>query len=92
MEDQRFAAGRKDVLVYKTDTLTSDLTVTGPLKVDLFISTTGTDADFIVKLIDVLPDNEPDFKITNTVNDIQSYECLSAGRRTKITKGRSVSG
>ena len=69
MEDQRFAAGRKDVLVYRTDTLTNDLTVTGPLKVDLFFSTTGTDADFIVKLIDVLPDNEPDFKITNTVND-----------------------
>jgi putative CocE/NonD family hydrolase len=68
--DQRFASERKDVLVYKTDTLTSDLMVTGTLNVDLFISTTGTDADFIVKLIDVLPDNEPDFQITNTVNNV----------------------
>jgi uncharacterized protein len=68
VEDQRFAAERKDVLVYKTDTLDNDLTVAGELEADLFISTTGTDADFIVKLIDVLPDNEPDFQITDTVN------------------------
>jgi uncharacterized protein len=57
-EDQRFAANRPDVLVYQTDTLKQDLTVTGKLNADIFISSTGTDADIIVKIIDVLPANE----------------------------------
>jgi len=54
--DQRFAAGRSDVLAYQTDTLKRDLDVTGRLKADIFLSSTGTDADLVVKLIDVLPD------------------------------------
>ena len=54
-EDQRFAARRPDVLVYQTGTLPRELTLAGPLKADLFVSTTGTDADWIVKLIDVHP-------------------------------------
>ncbi|MGC4036414.1 MAG: CocE/NonD family hydrolase [Chitinophagaceae bacterium] len=58
-EDQRFASERPDVLFFQTDTLTEDMVVTGRLHINLFASTTGTDADFIVKLIDVLPDNEP---------------------------------
>lgn len=58
-EDQRFAASRPDVLVFETDTLTQDITLSGPILADLFVSMTGTDADFIVKLIDVLPDYEP---------------------------------
>ncbi len=57
VEDQRFAARRPDVLVYQTQQLTDEVTVTGPLTADLFVSTTGTDADFVVKLIDVFPDN-----------------------------------
>ena len=56
-DDQRFAARRPDVLVYQTPALESDLVVAGPLDVDLWVSTTGTDADFIVKLIDVFPDS-----------------------------------
>jgi putative CocE/NonD family hydrolase len=59
VEDQRFNATRPDVLVFKTDTLTEDLQIAGPIIADLFVSMTGTDADFVVKLIDVLPDNEP---------------------------------
>lgn len=55
--DQRFAARRPDVLVYQTDALTEDLVLAGPLAVDLWASTTGTDADFVVKLIDVFPDS-----------------------------------
>lgn len=58
-EDQRFAAIRPDVLVYETDELPGDLTLSGKILADLYVSMTGTDADFIVKLIDVLPDNEP---------------------------------
>jgi len=54
--DQRFAAQRPDVLSYQTDTLRRDLTVTGRLRADIFLSSTGTDADLVVKLIDVLPD------------------------------------
>jgi len=54
--DQRFAAQRPDVLSYETDPLTTDLTVTGRLRPDIWLSSTGSDADLIVKLIDVFPD------------------------------------
>jgi putative CocE/NonD family hydrolase len=54
--DQRFASRRPDVLVYETPPLPNDLTVAGPIKADLQVSITGTDADFIVKVIDVFPD------------------------------------
>jgi putative CocE/NonD family hydrolase len=56
VEDQRFAAKRPDVLTFQTEVLAANLTVAGPLGVDLWVSTSGTDADFVVKLIDVLPD------------------------------------
>jgi putative CocE/NonD family hydrolase len=59
IEDQRFAAQRPDVLTYQTEPLTEDLTIAGPLGVDLWVSTSGTDADFVVKLIDVLPEDTP---------------------------------
>jgi putative CocE/NonD family hydrolase len=59
IEDQRFAAARPDVLVYQTDALSEDVTFVGPMVADLFVSITGTDADFVVKLIDVYPDNAP---------------------------------
>jgi uncharacterized protein len=55
--DQRFAAQRSDVLSYETDPLTADLDVTGRLRPDIWLSSTGTDADLIVKLIDVFPDS-----------------------------------
>ncbi|WP_422012972.1 CocE/NonD family hydrolase [Roseateles sp.] len=53
--DQRFTATRPDVLVYETEPLEDDLTVAGPVSVELFVASTGTDADFVVKLIDVWP-------------------------------------
>jgi uncharacterized protein len=53
--DQRFVDHRPDVLVFVSESLESDVTVTGPLAADLFASTSGTDSDFIVKLIDVYP-------------------------------------
>ena len=56
-EDQRFAAMRPDVLVYQTEPLTEDMTVAGDIKPYLFISSSGTDSDFVVKLIDVFPDD-----------------------------------
>ena len=56
-DDQRFAARRPDVLVYETDTLQNDITLAGPVIADLMVSISTTDADFVVKLIDVFPDN-----------------------------------
>jgi putative CocE/NonD family hydrolase len=60
VEDQRFVAGRPDVLVYETDPLTEDLTVGGSIDVSLHVATTGTDGDWVVKLIDVYPGDAPD--------------------------------
>jgi hypothetical protein len=53
LEDQRFAAERPDVLVYQTEPLEEDLTIAGPIKTSLHVSTTGTDADWVVKVVDV---------------------------------------
>lgn len=58
--DQRFAARRPDVLVYESEVLEQDLTLVGPIDVALHVSTSGTDSDWIVKLIDVYPDDHPD--------------------------------
>jgi putative CocE/NonD family hydrolase len=56
-EDQRFASTRPDVLVYQTEPLKEDIAVAGDIKPSLFISSSGTDSDFVVKLIDVFPDD-----------------------------------
>lgn len=57
IDDQRFAARRPDVKVYQTDALTEDITLAGPLLANLAVSTSGTDADYVVKLIDVYPED-----------------------------------
>jgi uncharacterized protein len=67
-DDQRFAARRPDVLVYQTEPMKEDLVIAGPLDAELWVSTTGSDADFIVKLIDVFPDsadvaNQPGYQM-----------------------------
>ncbi|HET9747381.1 MAG TPA: CocE/NonD family hydrolase [Chitinophagaceae bacterium] len=56
-DDQRFAARRPDVLTFQTNVLTGDLTLAGPVIADLLVSITGSDADFVVKIIDVFPDD-----------------------------------
>ncbi len=60
VEDQRFADDRSDVLSWETKTLESDVTIAGEVTAHLFASTTGSDADWIVKLIDVYPEQYPD--------------------------------
>ena len=62
IEDQRFTFRRPDVLTFETPTLTDSLTLAGPIGVRLFASVSGTDADFVVKLIDVWPDTAKDFR------------------------------
>jgi putative CocE/NonD family hydrolase len=58
--DQRFAASRPDVLVYETEPLEEDLTLAGPIQATLHVATTGTDADWVVKIVDVYPPDFPD--------------------------------
>jgi putative CocE/NonD family hydrolase len=57
VEDQRFVSGRKDLANFSTGALDKDVTITGEVMADLFASTTGTDADWVMKLIDVYPDD-----------------------------------
>jgi uncharacterized protein len=76
-DDQRFASRRPDVLTFSTPELTEDLTLAGPLVADLMVCMTGTDADFIVKLIDVFPDN---FQYSDTDKYVMSgYQMLVRG-------------
>ena len=60
IDDQRFASRRPDVLTFSTDPLNEDLTLAGPILADLVASLTTTDADFVVKLVDVYPTDAPD--------------------------------
>ena len=60
MDDQRFLAGRPDVVNWESAPLTEDLVVAGTVLAHLFASTSGSDADWIAKLIDVYPETEPD--------------------------------
>jgi uncharacterized protein len=60
VEDQRFASTRTDVLTYQTEPLAQDVTIAGSLWPKLFVSTSGTDSDFVVKIVDVYPDDYPD--------------------------------
>ncbi|MCB9338377.1 MAG: CocE/NonD family hydrolase [Lewinellaceae bacterium] len=84
-DDQRFAARRPDVMVYQTDALSEDMTLAGPLNADLFVSTTGTDADFVVKLIDVFPDTLSDYPKNDMNVPMAGYEMLVRG---EIFRGR----
>lgn len=79
VEDQRFAATRPDVLVYQSDVLTKDVTVAGNVMADLFVSTTGTDADFVVKVIDVYPNDAPDNAALNPALKMGGFQMLVRG-------------
>jgi putative CocE/NonD family hydrolase len=77
--DQRFASTRPDVLVYQTPELKSDLTLAGPIEVELYVSTTGTDADWVVKVIDVYPDDYADPEPNPTGVKMGGYQQLVRG-------------
>ncbi len=84
-EDQRFAATRPDVLTFETDALDKDVTFAGPLTPSLFVSTTGTDSDFVVKLIDVYPDDAPDNSPNPAGVRMAGYQQLIRG---EVFRGR----
>src|SRR5262245_47135976 len=97
VEDQRFAARRPDVLVYQLPPQEEDLVVAGPLDVDLWVTTTGTDADFVVKLIDMFPDSsdpatQPGFQMllrsevfrARFRKSFEKPEAMEAGQPTRI--------
>jgi putative CocE/NonD family hydrolase len=79
VEDQRFVATRPDVLVYESEPLAEDLTIAGPVPVELFVSTTGTDADWVVKLIDVYPPDARDPDPNPWGVRMGGYQLLIAG-------------
>lgn len=77
--DQRHASRRPDVVVYQSDIMEQDLTVAGPLEVELYVSTSGTDSDWVVKLIDVYPNDYPDPKDNPTGVKMGGYQQLVRG-------------
>jgi putative CocE/NonD family hydrolase len=79
VEDQRFAAARPDVLVYAGEPLAEDLTIAGAIRAELYVSATGTDADWVVKLIDVYPDDTPDPKDNPATIRMGGYQRLIRG-------------
>ncbi len=85
VEDQRFASMRPDVLTYVTDTLEEDLTLAGPIKVELFAATSGSDSDFVVKIIDVYPGDSADPEPNPTGIRMGGYQQLVRG---DVMRGR----
>lgn len=84
-DDQRFAARRPDVLVFETEVLENDITLAGEITAHLFVSTTGTDADWVVKLIDVLPPDEADTPETQDHLHMGNYHMMV---RSEVMRGR----
>jgi putative CocE/NonD family hydrolase len=85
VEDQRFAAARPDVLVYRTEPLNEDVVIAGPVMASLVASTSGTDAVWIVKLIDVYPGTAPDNAPNPRGVRMGDFQMLLAG---EVFRGR----
>src|SRR5262249_380488 len=77
--DQRFASRRTDVVTYEGPVLEEDVTIAGPIQAELYVSTTGTDSDWVVKLIDVYPNDYPDPNPNPTGVRMGGYEQLGRG-------------
>lgn len=84
-DDQRFAGLRDDVLVYETPVLESDLTLVGDIIAKLTVATTGTAADWIVKVIDVYPDDVPNTQETEEGVQMAGYQQMV---RSEVMRGR----
>ena len=84
-DDQRFAARRPDVLVFETPVMEQDMTLAGDVMAHLQVSTTGTDADWVVKLIDVYPPDAEDFEETQDYLKMSNYHMMV---RSEVMRGR----
>ena len=84
-DDQRFAARRPDVLVFETDVLEEPLTLSGDIMAKLSVSTSGTDADWIVKVIDVYPPDHENYEETQTYLKMGNYHQMV---RSETMRGR----
>ena len=84
-DDQRFASRRPDVLTYRTEVLDEDLTLVGPIIADLWVSTSGTASDWIVKLIDVFPPDTPNEKDAPRRMKMGDYQMMV---RSESIRGR----
>ncbi len=84
-DDQRFAAAREDVLVYETPVLDDDITMVGDIMAKLEVATTGTAADWIVKVIDVYPDDVPNTEETEEGMQMAGYHQMV---RSEVMRGR----
>jgi len=89
-EDQRFAARRPDVLVYRSEELEEDLTVAGPLTARLWVSTTGADADWVVKVIDEFPARLPGYVLTD--DDEEDSGEPDLGHTQRLVRGEVFRG
>src|SRR5262249_28069760 len=78
-DDHRFDATPPDVVVFQTEPLGEEMTVAGPVHVSLNVSTTGTDSDFVVKVIDVYPDDAPDNEPNPAGVKMGGYQMLVRG-------------
>jgi uncharacterized protein len=87
-DDQRFAARRSDVVVFETPILTEDITLAGPLVADLLVNISNTDADFVVKLIDVFPE---DFAYPKAENTDQQNDYIMGGYQM-LVRGEIMRG
>ena len=85
VEDQRFASRRPDVLVFESEPLGADLTIAGPIRAEVFVETTGTDADFVVKVIDVYPDDAPNSSPRQNAPPMGGFQQLL---RWEVMRGR----
>jgi uncharacterized protein len=91
VSDQRFAAKRPDVLVYQSEVLEQDVTIVGPVTPTLFVSTTGTDADWVVKLIDVYPADYPEAEGAGRGAD-PGVPKLALGGYQQLVRGNPLRG
>jgi putative CocE/NonD family hydrolase len=91
VSDQRFASSRPDVLVYRSEVLDDDVTIAGPVTPKLFVSTTGTDADWVVKLIDVYPAEYPGGEAAERGHDIATPSSPMAGYQM-LVRGNPLRG
>ena len=90
VDDQRFAARRPDVLVYQSEPLGEDVTIAGPVSPRLKVVSTGTDSDFVVKLIDVYPDDYPDSEGTNTSKRVVGPPAIRMGGYQQLLRGEPM--